>query len=217
MKFYNSLGPNPRLVRMFALEKGIELPNIEEIDIMAGANRQPPYTDKNPAGQMPCLELDDGKVIAETVTLCEYLEDKHPEPVLIGSTPEEKAETRMWIRRVEFRITENLYNGFRYAEGLDMFKDRMITIPQAADDLKASAQSGLAWLDGLIEGSDWIVPNRFTLADIALYNAIDFAVGVGQPRNPELKNIDSWFERMNARPSAEASLHPAATAAGMRA
>lgn len=216
MQFYNSLGPNPRIVRMFMLEKGIEVP-AAEIDIMAGENRRPPYTDKNPGGQMPSLELDDGRILAETVAICEYLEDLHASPALVGATPEEKAETRMWIRRVEFRITEPLYNGFRFAEGLDMFKERLHVIPHAADDLKECAREGLAWLDGLMEGRRDIVDDRFTLADIVLYCALDFGTGVGQPVDPSLKNVNEWLTRTAARPSAEASLHPAALAGGMRA
>jgi glutathione S-transferase len=76
VKFYDSIGPNPRLVRMFMLEKGITIP-AEQVDIMGGANRRAPYTDKNPAGQLPALELDNGMVLGETVAICEYLEDKH--------------------------------------------------------------------------------------------------------------------------------------------
>jgi glutathione S-transferase len=204
MKFYNSIGPNPRLVRMFMREKGVEVPSVE-IDVMGGENRRAPYTDKNPGGQMPCLELDDGTALAETVAICEYLEDTHPTPALIGATPEEKAETRMWTRRIELNITENLYNGFRFAEGLAIFKDRLHVIPQAADDLKAVVQEKLAWLDALLEGKTWIVGNRFTLADLVLFAALDFAATVGQPRNAELKNLDAWFHRVAARPSAEAS------------
>jgi len=215
MKFYNSLGPNPRVVRMFLCEKGIDVPAVE-IDILAGENRRPPYTDKNPNGQMPALELDDGRILAETVAICEYLEDLHPSPALVGATPEEKAETRMWVRRVEFRITEPLYNGYRFAEALAMFRDRLHVIPQAADDLKACAREGLAWLDGLMEGRAGLVDDRFTLADIVLYCALDFGAGVGQPIDPSLKNVNEWLARTAARPSAEASLHPAAAAAGIR-
>ncbi len=216
MKLYNSLGPNPRLVRMFLAEKGIEVPS-EEVDIMAGENRRAPYTDRNPGGQMPSLELDDGRVLGETVTICEYIEDTHPTPPLVGANPEEKAETRMWVRRVELNITEHLYNGFRFSEGLDMFKERIHVIPQAADDLKAIVQERLGWLDALLNGKSWIVGDRFTLADIVLYCAVDFGAGVGQTRDPEQKNLDAWFGRVAARPSADRSLHPAAAAAGMRA
>jgi len=216
MKFYNSLGPNPRLVRMFMLEKGIEIPS-EEVDIMAGENRQAPYTDKNPGGQMPALELDDGSCLAETVVICEYLEDKYPEPALIGANAEDRAKTRMWTRRVELKITNPLTDGFRFAEGIAMFKDRMRTIPQAADDLKALAREGLAWLDEQLAGRDYVAGDSLSLADIVLYAFLDFGTGVGQPVDPALKNVAGWLERVSARDSAEGSLHPVAKAGGMRA
>lgn len=216
MKFYDSLGPNPRLVRMFMLEKGITVP-AEQVDIMGGANRRAPYTDKNPAGQLPALELDNGLVLGETVAICEYLEDKNPNPPLIGRTPEEKAETRMWTRRIEHKIAGPLADGFRFAEGIAMFKDRMRTLPEAAAGLKAIAADGSAWLDGQLAGKQWICGDRFTLADIVLYNVLDFGAGVGQPRNPAHKNLAAWFERVGKRPSAEASIHAAAKAGGMRA
>src|SRR3974377_1824000 len=98
MKFYNSVGPNPRVVRVFMAEKGIYLPNVE-IDLMRGDNRKEPYLKKNPHGQMPALELDDGSTICEITAICEYLEDIHPKPALIGSTPQDKAEARMGARR----------------------------------------------------------------------------------------------------------------------
>jgi glutathione S-transferase len=216
VKLFDSLGPNPRLVRMFMLEKGITIP-AEQVDILAAANRKPPYTDKNPAGQMPALELDNGLILGETVAICEYLEDKNPNPPLIGRTPEEKAETRMWTRRIEQKITGPLADGFRFSEGLAMFKDRMRTLPEAAAGLKAIAQDGSAWIDGQLAGKQWICGNRFTLADIVLYNLLDFGAGVGQARDPEHKNLGAWFERVGKRPSAETSIHPAAKTAGMRA
>lgn len=215
MKLINSFGPNPRLVRMFMAEKGIELPT-EELDLLAGENRQKAYTDRNPGAQMPALELDDGSVIAETTTICEYLEEKNPSPVLLGATPEERANSRMWVRRVELNITENIYNGFRYAEGLDLFRDRMYCIPEAAEGLKAKAQGQLEWLDGLMEGNDYIAGNDAGLADMILYCCLDFAQGVGQSINPELKNISAWFQRMDQRPSAKSSLHPGSEATGMK-
>lgn len=106
MKLLNSFGPNPRLVRMFMAEKGMSIPS-EDLDLLAGANRQAPYLNKNPAGQTPALELDDGSVIAETVTICEYLEEQKPTPALIGTTAAERANTRMWVRRVELNITDS--------------------------------------------------------------------------------------------------------------
>lgn len=217
MKFYDSLGPNPRLVRMFFHEKGIGIPERVQVDIMKGENRQEPYLRKNPAGQLPALELEDGTVIAETVAICEYLEDIRPEPHRIGASPRARAITRMWTRRVEDKITRPLTDGFRFAEGLAMFKDRVHVIPQAADDLKQIAAEGLAWLDGQMEGRAWVAGAEFSLADVLLYAFLDFGVGVGQPLPDELEGIGGWMERVAKRPSAEASIHPAARAAGMRA
>ena len=217
MKFYDSLGPNPRLVRMFMLEKGIELEK-QQIDLMGGENRRPEFLARNPGGQMPALELDSGTTIAETVVICEALEELHPEPALIGTTPEERAVTRMWTRRVEQKITEPLVAGFRFGEGIAMFKDRMRVVPEAADGMKAICRDGWAWLDEqLADGREFIAGDRFTLADIVGYCLGDFGAAVGQPRDPALKHVAAWFDRIAARESAEASLHPAAVAGGMRA
>ncbi len=195
--------------------KGVELESLEH-DVLGSENRKPPYTDKNPGGQMPALELDDGSVLAETVVICEYLEELHPSPALVGTTPQERAETRMWTRRVEQKITDNMYNGFRFSEGLERFKDRMRCLPEAADGLKAVAQDGLAWLDALMDGKEYVCGDRLTIADLVLYCCMDFAAGVGQSLDPSLPNISAWFARMDARPSAKTSLHPAAEKAGRK-
>jgi glutathione S-transferase len=204
MKFYDSVGPNPKLVRMFAAEKGFALPQVEKVDIMAGANRQEPYLSKNPSGQMPALELDDGRVIAETVAICEFIEDSQAKPALIGANAADRAEARMWTRRIEWKIVQPLADGFRFAEGLPLFKARIRTIPEAAEGLKATARDGLAWLDGQIAGRDTIVPGRFTLADVVLFAFLEFGAGVGQPLDPALKNLNAWFEKTKQRPSAAA-------------
>ncbi len=203
MKFYNSLGPNPHVVRMFAAERGIKLDNVE-VDIMGGENRQSAYLAKNPAGQLPCLELDDGTFLSEITAICEYLDETHPGESLIGSTPEERAKTRMWTRRVDLNICEPLANGFRFAEGLDLFKNRIVTRPEAAEGLKTIAQDRLRWLDGQIAGREFLTGNRLTLADILLFCFLQFGANVGQPLNPENRNIQAWFDRVKARPSAAA-------------
>jgi len=215
MRVYDSLGPNPRGLRMYVAEKGLPLPTID-VDLLGMENRRAPYTDRNPGGQVPALELDDGRVIAETVVIYEYLEEKHPRPPLIGTTPEERAETRMWTRRVELNITEHLYNGFRFAEGIELFRPRMRVLPEAADGLKAVVRDKLTWLDGLMRGRQYVVGDRFTIADIILYVALDFGRTVNQPFDSNLANVATWFARIDARPSAEASLHPAAAGLGMR-
>jgi glutathione S-transferase len=204
VKLYDSIGPNPRSVRLFLAEKGIELPR-QTVDLMGGENRQEAYLAKNPAGQLPCLELDDGSHLCEITAICEYLEERHPVPALIGATPEERAETRMWVRRIDLGILENMANGFRFSEGLPLFQNRLHVIPQAADDLKAVAQEKLAWLDGLMDGNEWICGDRFTLADVLLFAFLEFGAQVGQPLDPKLEWLRGWYERVAARPSVEAS------------
>ena len=204
MKFYNSIGPNPRVVKMFMPEKGIELPYVE-VDLMQGENRKEPFLAKNPAGQLPVLELDDGSCLAEITAICEYLDEKFPGGSLIGTTPEERAETRMWTRRVDLNVCEPIANGFRYSEGLQLFQNRMRCLPDAAAGLKAIAQDKLAWIDKLLEGKEFLAGKRMTLADILLFGFVEFGAAVGQPINPEHKNVVAWFERIKARPSAAAT------------
>ena len=204
MKLYNSMGPNPHMVRMYAAELGVDLA-MEDVDLMGGENRQAAFLAKNPSGQSPALELDDGTVLAEITAICEYLDDITDGKTLIGSTPEERANTHMWTRRVDLNICEPLGNGFRYAEGLQIFESRMITIPEAADGLKRIAQAKLTWLDEqMSDGREFIAGASLSMADILLYSMMVFFAGVGQPMNPENTNVQAWFDRMAARPSAQA-------------
>ena len=203
MKLYDSIGPNPRIVRIFMAEKSIEMPK-QTVDLRGGENRQAEHLKRNPHGQMPTLELDDGSYLSEITAICEYLEEKNPNPPLIGSTPEQRAECRMWTRRVDLNIVEPMANGFRYSDGLKMFENRMHCIPAAAADLKATAQEKLTWLDGLIAGRTYVCGDRLTLADILLFVFVDFFAGIKQPLNENNKNILAWHTRMKARPSAAA-------------
>jgi len=205
MKFYNSIGPNPRMVRMFMAEKGFDVPKIE-VDLRGGENRREPYTTKvNPAGQCPALELDDGTVLAEITAICEYVDEKKKDtPSLIGETPEERAKTRMWTRRIDLNIVEPGANGFRFSQGLKLFENRIRVIPEAADGLKATAQDKLKWLDALMGTKPFIAGDKLTMADILLFAFVDFMAQVGQPLPAEAKNLTAWYGRMKARPSAAA-------------
>jgi len=205
MKFYNSRGPNPRMVRMFMAEKGFEVPKVE-IDLLNGENRKEPYVKNvNPAGQTPALELDDGTVIAEITAICEYVDDiKKDTPSLIGDTPVERALTHMWTRRIDLNIVEPAANGFRYSQGLKLFQNRIRCIPAAADDLKATAREWLVKLDGLMGSNPFIAGAKLTMVDIFLFAFLDFMKDVGQPLDPTNKNLTAWFDRMKARPSAAA-------------
>ncbi len=204
MKFYNSIGPNPKLVRMFAAEKGFAFDEVVEVDLVGGENRRGTYLEKNPAGQVPCVELADGRVIAETIAICEWIEERKPQPALIGATPEDRAETRMWVRRIEWKITQPMADGFRFGEGRPLFESRIRTLPEASDGLKAIARDGLVWLDGQIADRDTIVPGRFTLADVTLFAFLEFGGAVGQALDPALKNVARWLEKTSERPSAKA-------------
>jgi glutathione S-transferase len=203
MKFYNSIGPNPQVVRTFAAERGIEL-DMEEVDLMAAENRREPYLSKNPAGQSPCLELDNGEYVSEVTAICEYLDETSPGTSMIGSTPEERAETRMWVRRIDLNICEPLGYGFRFGEGLDFFKDRITTLPEASEGMKRIAAEKIAWLDGLMAGREFVCGDRITLADVLLSCFLAFGKTVGQPYAETNQNIHAWFERMSERPSVSA-------------
>ena len=203
MKFYNSIGPNPRVVKLFMAEKALDIPRVE-VNLMAGENRQDAYKAKNPSGQMPALELDDGVVLAEILPICEYLEEVHPSPPLVGTNPEERAITRMWTRRIDLNICEPMANGFRFSQGLPLFKDRIVTVPEAADGLKKIARNRLEWLDAQMADREYLCGKRFSLADILLYGFLDFGGQVGQPLDPANKNLTAWFARVKARPSTAA-------------
>jgi glutathione S-transferase len=194
MKFYNSVGPNPRVVRVFMAELGVSC-DVEEIDIMKGVNRQSDYLAVNPGGQLPALMLDDGRVVSEITAICEYFADQAGGSTLIGETPEDRAETRMWVRRIDLNIVEPLANGFRASEGYPMFKDRMRTFPQAADDLKALAQDA---------GRQFVCGDRFSLADILLVVFLEFGAQVGQPINDANTNVKAIVQRVQSRESMSA-------------
>ena len=159
MKLYTGMGPNPRVVTVFIAESGADV-ELVEVDLRSGENRQEAHLARNPSGQLPTLETDSGDFISEITVICEYLDDKAGHSSLIGTTPEERAETRMWVRRIDLNILEPLANGFRWAEGLPLFKERIHVVPDAANDMKEIAQEKLAWLDGLMDGKDFICGDR---------------------------------------------------------
>lgn len=203
MKFYDSVGPNPRVVRIFMAEKGISIPS-ETVDLRAGDNRKEAHLKRNPHGQMPTLELDDGSYVSEITAICEYLEEKHPSPPLIGTTPEERAECRMWTRRLDLNICEPLLNGFRFSEGLKIFENRIVTAPEAAPGLKTIAADRIRWLEGQMGDRTFICGSRFTLADILLFCVLDFGGKVGQPLDAANTKVAAWLARVNERPSISA-------------
>ena len=215
VKLYDSIGPNPRIVRMFMAEKGIEMPK-QTVDLRGGENRQAEHLKRNPHGQMPTLELDDGSYLSEITAICEYLEENKPEPPMIGSTPKERAECRMWTRRVDLNICEPLANGYRFGEALKFFEKRIPVVARSlagAEDDRRQPPAMAQRPDGG-RASEYLCGKRFTLADILLYCWLDFGAQVGQPLDPANTNIEAWFDRVGERPSVKAD--PVAPPAGAR-
>ncbi len=204
MMVHDAHSPAPRCLRMFLLEKCLQLP-AETVDVFAGENRQPGFLALNPAGQTPTLSCDDGTTLSEAVAIAEYLEELYPTPALIGSDPAQRAQTRQWWRRVELNITEFIHHAYHYSEGLPRFASRIPVAPEAAADLKRIAQDRLSWLDGMLGPGPYLCGERFSAADIWLYVWLDFAESVNQPFDHSLPQIGPWFERIAARPSAERS------------
>ena len=207
MKLYQSLGPNPRVVLMYLAETGVAVDR-RFVDIMAAENRQPEFGAKSPLGHTPLLELDDGGCIAESIAICEYLDETLGGHTLLGATAEERAQTRMLARIVDQLVVVPMTSGFRGAEGLPMFESRVLCLPDAAADLKRLAADGLAQVNRIVGAGPWLAGNRFSLADILLYSFVEFGAMVGQPLDPALANLNAWRDRVAARPSAAASANP---------
>ncbi|ARN75695.1 glutathione S-transferase family protein [Oceanicoccus sagamiensis] len=207
MKLYSSVGPNPRVLRMFMAERGIELETID-VDIMGGDNLTDEFKKMNPSAQSPCLQLDSGEALAEITVICNYLDEINGSSSLVGTTPEERAQTAMWVRRFDGRILEPMSLGFRSAEGLAIFENRCHVVPESADDLKAVVQSNWAWINEALGDKQYFCGDRFTLADIQLYCFADFGNMIGQGFPAELSNLAAWFARVAERPSIAASFHP---------
>lgn len=195
MKLYTSIGPNPAVVTLFLAAKGMTVPT-ETIDIVAGENRRPDFLCKNPFGGTPLLELDDGTCLSESIAICEYLEEVQPAPPLIGATAAVRAVTRMWVRRIDLGYVQPMVTGFRSAEGLRMFENRMRCVPEGASTMKAVAVDGLALLDQRLATNPYVCGGQFTLADLLLQAFVDFGATVGQPLDPALANIAEWRARL---------------------
>ena len=202
MKIYNSpSAPNPRRVRVFLAEKGIQVP-YEDIDIGKAVNRQPPFLEKNPMAGVPVLELDDGTCIAESVAICRYFEEQQPEPPLFGVGAKERAEVDMWNRRMEFQILQPIADSFRQRH--EFFKGRIRQCPDYAEVQRQNAEDNLKWLDRELANRHFIAGDRFSVADITAMIALDFARVSKIMIQPEQKNLARWHAEVSARPSAKA-------------
>jgi glutathione S-transferase len=202
MKLYDSaFAPNPRRVRIFLAEKGVEVPTVQ-VDIGKAENRRPEFLAKNPMGAVPVLELDDGTFLAESVAICRYFEEVQPEPVLMGTDARDRAVVEMWNRRMELEVALPIMQSFRNTH--DFFKGRIPQVPEYGEVCKAAAAKNLEWLDAELAGRAFVAGDRYTIADITALVGIDFGRTVNVRIQPEQKNLQRWYEAVSSRPSAKA-------------
>jgi glutathione S-transferase len=202
MKIHESHNaPNPRRVRMFLAEKGIEVP-YEEIDIVKAVNRGEDFRKRNPLGTVPVLELDDGICISESVAICRYFEELHPQPPLFGIDAKQRALVEMWNRRMEFNILQPIADTFRQRH--DFFKGRIRQLPEYAEAQRLNAEDGLAWLDRELGAHRFVAGDQFSIADITAVVAIDFGRVSKIAIMPDQPNLTRWHAEVSARPSAKA-------------
>ena len=203
MKLYDAAtAPNPRRVRVFIAEKGLDVP-CEQVDIMKAVNRGEEFRKNvNPMGTLPVLELDDGTCIAETGAICRYFEEMQPDPPLLGVDAKDKAVVEMWNRRMELELFQPATLAFQQQH--EFFKGRVPQVPEYAAVSKAKAEKTLAWLDGVLADREYIAGARFTVADIVALCAVDFGRVSKIKLQPDQKNLARWHEQVSARPSAKA-------------
>ena len=202
MKIYDDTrAPNPRRVRIYLAEKGIDVP-LEQTPVMERANRTEAFKEKNALQQIPVLELDDGTCIAESLAICRYFEAANPNNPLFGSTPLEQAEVEMWNRRIEFQLLGTVGAYWRHCHPLTAALGGQIR--EAGEAGKKRAEFILSWLNEDLEGRDYFAGDCFTVADITALCVIDFATFVGIPIPDDAANLKAWHDRVSSRPSATA-------------
>jgi glutathione S-transferase len=193
--------PNPRRVRIFLAEKGIDLPETP-VDMRKREHKSPEFRAKNPAGQIPTLELDDGTTISETAAICRYFEELHPNPPMFGTTPVEKAHVDQWVRRAEFIVMTPVGMFWRHAHPytaalLTQFKD-------FGESNREAVEGGMRWFDRQLQDRAFVAGEAYTMADICLLSTVDFAQWIGLEMPEDAAHLRAWHERVSARPSAKA-------------
>jgi len=200
--YHDPRAPNPRRVRIFLAEKNLTVETIE-VSIAAKANLDPAYLAKNPLGLLPVLELDDGRVLRESLAICRWIEENHPEPNLFGVDAWERVWIEQWQRHAELELLFPIAQVFRNTHAFWIGR-----IPQAPDFgaiMKAQTMARLAWLDSELGRRPYIAGDRFTVADITALCAIDFGRISDIRIDPAtMPNLARWHQTVSARPSAKA-------------
>jgi glutathione S-transferase len=202
MKLYDlKAGMNPRRVRIYLAEKGIEVPS-EAVDMMKGENRTPEFLRINPLGTLPVLELDDGTVLTESVAICRYVEALKPEPNLFGRDPLEQARVEMWNRRAEIELMRPLVEQFRHLNSF--WKGRQAQHADYGEDQRRQAIRAMEWLDRELASRPCLAGDRYTIADITAQCAILLGKNTGAPIPDGLAHLKRWWDQVSARPTARA-------------
>lgn len=202
MKLYDFAGaPNPRKVRVYLAEKGIQVPT-EQVNLFSGDNRTPDFLRKNPMGGLPVLELDDGSHLPESLAIIEYFEELHPNPPMIGATPLERARVRALERVCEFNILARV--GTIFQNTSPFFAGRLKQSPEAAENALNQLNANLAVLDSKIGSKEFVAGDRPTIADCTLLAGVGFAEFAQVPIDAKYGNVHRWYESFKKRPSAAA-------------
>lgn len=204
MKLYETnTAPNPRRVRMFLAEKGL-LDQVEciEIDLQKGENLTPEFTAKNPMKKVPVLELDDGTCIAETMAICRYFESAYPDaPKLLGDNAVEEALIEQWSRWLDYYFFVPCGMGFQHTSGF--FKDRMTPVKEWGELCVADTQKFMRFLDQHLADKQFICCDKLTAADLTAFAVAAFARVIKLRVDDSLPNLHAWYQRMQARESAQ--------------
>jgi len=201
MKLYDFPGaPNPKRVKIFANEKGIEL-ELVPCDMRRGENKSPAFLKKNPSGKIPVLELEDGRCISESVAICRYLEAICPEPNLFGEDAFELGHIEARNRHIEFEMWREI--GISWVHGPIVAQLGIVKqIPEVKTASDMAACNYYERLDLEFAESAYVAGDRFTIADISLFTAIEFGSAmVDLKPDARLKNLHAWYESVRSRPS----------------
>ena len=200
--FDGGRAPNPRRVRVFLAEKGIVVPLVS-VDMGALEHKQQAVSSRNPLQRLPVLELDDGSVLTESVAICRYFEELHPEPALFGRGALAKAQVEMWQRRMEFNLLSCVAQAFRHIH--PAMKDWEIPqIPEWGEANKPKAVAFLRLLDDELGSREFIAGDGYSIADITGLIAVDFMKPARIKVPEECANVLRWHQAVSSRPSAAA-------------
>ncbi|NDH44417.1 MAG: glutathione S-transferase family protein, partial [Betaproteobacteria bacterium] len=173
-----------------------------EVDAAGGANAMPDFLRLNPLGKLPVLELDDGSAIAESLAICRYLEAIHPQPPLMGKTPQASAHIEMWTLRMDHELSQPIALAFVHSS--DFYRGRLEQVPEVALWARARALQTMTWLDGELAGRSHIAGEDYSLADIVAQCAFVLGKAVSLRIPAAQANLMRWFAEVSARPTARA-------------